>query len=93
MRVVHQFAPPMSALIASLPGVTSVEHMPTGDRWNLPVDADVLFVVQGEGKLKAVDGVPRPAGWPGATITRIGCSMRRGWPVLRARRRGRSPSM
>jgi len=67
MRVVHQFAPPMSALIASLPGVTSVEHMPTGDRWNLPVDADVLFVVQGEGKLKAVDGVPRPAGWPGAT--------------------------
>jgi phosphoglycerate dehydrogenase-like enzyme len=67
MRVVHQFAPPMSALIASLPGVTSVEHMPTGDRWNLPVDADVLFVVQGEGKLKAVAGVPRPAGWPGAT--------------------------
>lgn len=67
MRVVHQFAPPMSALIASLPGVTSVEHMPPGDRWHLPADADVLFVVQGEGKFKAVAGVPRPAGWPGAT--------------------------
>ena len=28
MRVVHQFAPAMSAMIASLPGVTSAEHIP-----------------------------------------------------------------
>lgn len=67
MRVVHQFAPPMSAMIASLPGVTSAEHMPLDRRWNLPVDADVLFVLHGEGDSRAHDeGLPRPVGWPGS---------------------------
>lgn len=66
MRVVHQFAPPMSAMIASLPGVTSAEHIPLDRRWDLPVDADVLFVLHGEGDSRAHDeGLPRPAGWPG----------------------------
>jgi phosphoglycerate dehydrogenase-like enzyme len=67
MRVVHQFAPPMSALIAGLPGVTSAEHIPLEDRWNLPVDADVVFVIHGEGDTRGVAGTPRPAGWPGKT--------------------------
>ncbi len=66
MRVVHQFAPPMSAMIAGLPGVTSAEHIPRETRWDLPVDADVLFVLHGEGDSRGVDGIPRPAGWPGA---------------------------
>ena len=67
MRVVHQFAPAMSAMIASLPGVTSAEHIPLDRRWDLPVDTDVLFVLHGEGDSRAHDeGLPRPAGWPGA---------------------------
>lgn len=65
MRIVHQFAPPMSALLASLPGVTSAEHLPQDQRWNLPIDADVLFVLHGEGESRSVKDVPRPAGWPG----------------------------
>ncbi len=67
MRVVHQFAPPMSGLIASLPGVTSAKHQPRERHWDLPVDADVLFILHGEGADRSVAGVPRPAGWPGAT--------------------------
>jgi phosphoglycerate dehydrogenase-like enzyme len=67
MRIVHQFAPPMSAMIAGLPGVTSADHIPMEDRWNLPVDADVVFVLHGEGDSRGVAGVPRPAGWPGTT--------------------------
>ncbi len=66
MRVVHQFAPPMSAMIAAQPGVTSAEHIPLESRWQLPVDADVLFVLHGEGDGRSVAGVPRPAGWPGS---------------------------
>lgn len=67
MRVVHQFAPPMSAMIASLPGVTSAEHIPLDRRWDLPTDTDVLFVLHGEGDSRAHDeGLPRPAGWPGS---------------------------
>ncbi len=65
MRVVHQFAPPMSAMIAAQPGVTSAEHIPLEQRWALPTDADVLFVLHGEGEGRSVVGVPRPAGWPG----------------------------
>ena len=66
MRVVHQFAPPMSALIASIPGVTSADHMPADTKWDLPTDADVLFVLHGEGDSRAHDeGLPRPTGWPG----------------------------
>ena len=66
MRVVHQFAPPMSAMIASVPGVTSADHMPLERRWDLPVDADVVFVLHGEGDNRDVGGIPRPAGWPQA---------------------------
>jgi phosphoglycerate dehydrogenase-like enzyme len=43
------------------------EHLPRERRWDLPVDADVLFVLHGEGDSRGVDGVPRPAGWPGVT--------------------------
>ena len=67
MRIVHQFAPAMSAMIAGLPGVTSAEHVPLENRWNLPVDADVLFVLHGEGDTRGVAGTPRPPGWPGTT--------------------------
>jgi phosphoglycerate dehydrogenase-like enzyme len=67
MRVVHHFAPAMSAMIASLPGVTSAEHIPRESRWNLPIDADVLFVLFGEADERGVEGLPRPAGWPGKT--------------------------
>ncbi|OYU15714.1 MAG: dihydrofolate reductase [Alphaproteobacteria bacterium PA4] len=66
MRVVHQFAPPMSAMLASLPGVTSAEHIPLDRRWQLPTDADVLFVLHGEHDDRNVAGTPRPAGWPGS---------------------------
>ena len=69
MRVVHQFAPPMSAMIASVPGVTSADHMPLERRWDLPVDADVVFVLHGEGDNRDVGGIPRPAGWPGSEGT------------------------
>jgi phosphoglycerate dehydrogenase-like enzyme len=67
MRIVHQFAPAMSAMIAGLPGVTSADHVPLENRWNLPIDADVLFVIHGEGDTRAVADAPRPAGWPGTT--------------------------
>ncbi|GGI83985.1 dihydrofolate reductase [Polymorphobacter multimanifer] len=70
MRIVHQFAPPMSAMIAGLPGVTEAVAMETlgRDRWDLPSDADVLFVLHSEEKGKGVPvaEVPRPAGWPGS---------------------------
>ncbi len=66
MRVVHQFAPPMSAMIAGLPGVTAAEHIPRESRWALPVDADVL-VVYGSGNAEADAAAPRPPGWPGTT--------------------------
>lgn len=65
MRIVHQFAPPMSAMLAGLPGITSATHVPLETRWDLPVDADVLFVLHGEGDKRDVSNVPRPAGWPG----------------------------
>jgi phosphoglycerate dehydrogenase-like enzyme len=65
MRIVHQFAPPMSAMLAGLPGITSAEHVPLETRWALPVDADVLFVLHGEGENRDVSNVPRPPGWPG----------------------------
>jgi len=66
MRVVHQFAPPMSGLLAALPGVTAADHVPADQRWALPVDADVLFVLHGEGEDRATAAdAPRPAGWPG----------------------------
>jgi phosphoglycerate dehydrogenase-like enzyme len=69
MRIVHQFAPPMSALLKGLPGVTeAVSITELGrDRWDLPADADVLFVLHGEekgGETRAA-AAPRPAGWPG----------------------------
>jgi phosphoglycerate dehydrogenase-like enzyme len=67
MRIVHQFAPPMSAMIVGLPGVTSADHIPQDKRWNLPVDADVVFVLHGEGDSRGVAGLPRPPGWPGTT--------------------------
>jgi phosphoglycerate dehydrogenase-like enzyme len=68
MRVAHQFAPPMSALMAGLPGITSAIHVPAEDRWALPTDVDVLFVLHGEGDhdgRAAVANAPRPPGWPG----------------------------
>lgn len=68
MRVVHQFAPAMSALLGGLPGVSEAVAMETlgRARWDLPVDADVLFVLHNEekGGALAIDA-PRPAGWPG----------------------------
>jgi hypothetical protein len=66
MRVAHQFAPPMSAMLAGLPGITSATHVPQDDRWALPTDVDVLFVLHGEGDDRArALSAPRPAGWPG----------------------------
>ncbi len=66
MRVVHQFAPPMSGLIKTIPGVTSAEHMPEDRRWDLPVDADVLFVLFSEADFAQAATLPRPPGWPGS---------------------------
>lgn len=65
MRIVHQFAPPMSGLLAGLPGVTEVDHQPAGRKWDLPIDADVLWVLHGEGDDRGVAGLPAPPGWPG----------------------------
>jgi phosphoglycerate dehydrogenase-like enzyme len=68
MRVVHQFASAMSGLLASLPGVSEAVAMETlgRARWDLPVDADVLFVLHDEdkGTVLAQDAA-RPEGWPG----------------------------
>ncbi len=67
MRVAHQFAPPMSQLLAGLPGITAATHVPAEDRWALPTDVDVLFVLHGEGDNRTdAANAPRPAGWPGA---------------------------
>ncbi len=66
MRVVHQFAPPMSAMLASLPGVTSAAHVPIERRWNLPADADIV-IAHGSGDFAADATAPRPTGWPGTT--------------------------
>jgi hypothetical protein len=104
MRIVHQFAPAMSAMIAGLPGVTSADHVPLENRWNLPIDADVLFVIHGEGDTRAVADAPRPAGWPGTTkLVQIasaglddyptGCSRRRWWPAHPVPIRFPSPNM
>jgi phosphoglycerate dehydrogenase-like enzyme len=65
MRIVHQFAPPMSAMLAGLPGITGASHVPQDNRWALPTDAEVLFVLHGEGANRDVSNVPRPPGWPG----------------------------
>jgi phosphoglycerate dehydrogenase-like enzyme len=66
MRIAHQFAPPMSALLEGLPGVTAASHIPQESRWALPTDVDVLFVLHGEGDDRNVaNHAPRPAGWPG----------------------------
>lgn len=66
MRVAHQFAPPMSAMLAGLPGITAAAHIPQEARWALPCDVDVLFVLHGEGDNRAEAArAPRPAGWPG----------------------------
>lgn len=67
MRVAHQFAPPMSALLAGLPGITHAAHIPQESRWALPTDVDVLFVLHGEGANRdEANHAPRPAGWPGS---------------------------
>lgn len=67
MRIAHQFAPPMSAMLAGLPGVSGAAHIPQDARWALPTDVDVLFVLHGEGEDRAAaHDAPRPAGWPGA---------------------------
>ena len=66
MRVVHQFAPPMSAMLAGLPGVTAAHHLPLDRRWELPADADVV-IVYGSGDAVADAAAPRPPGWPGTT--------------------------
>lgn len=68
MRVVHQFAPAMSALLGGLPGVSEAVAMETlgRSRWDLPVDADVLFVLHNEEKGGTpASATPRPEGWPG----------------------------
>ncbi|WP_353216215.1 NAD(P)-dependent oxidoreductase [Sandarakinorhabdus sp.] len=66
MRIAHQFAPPMSAMLAGLPGITAAAHIPQDDRWALPTDVDVLFVLHGEGEAHSqANDAPRPAGWPG----------------------------
>ena len=66
MRIAHQFAPPMSAMLAGLPGITSATHIPLERRWALPTDVDVLFVLHGEGEDRdAANHAPRPEGWPG----------------------------
>ena len=66
MRIAHQFAPPMSALLESLPGVTAATHIPQEARWALPTDVDVLFVLHGEGDDRdTANHAPRPDGWPG----------------------------
>jgi len=67
MRIAHQFAPPMSAMLAGLPGITEATHIPQESRWALPTDRDVLFVLHGQGADRdEANHAPRPAGWPGA---------------------------
>ena len=80
MRIAHQFAPPMSAMLAGLPGITAATHIPQEDRWALPTDVDVLFVLHGQGHDRdEANHAPRPAGWPGGWY---GCP---GWSAVRQR--------
>ncbi len=62
--VAHHLGPAAGRLLAGHPAVAEVRDIDLARRWDLPVDADVLFVLH-----SAVDPeahhVPPPPGWPG----------------------------
>ena len=62
--VAHHFAPATGALLAGHPAVGDTRAIDPGQRWNLPVDADVIFALHSATDPTA-HHVPRPDGWPG----------------------------
>jgi phosphoglycerate dehydrogenase-like enzyme len=84
MRLIHHLPAAMSGMIAAMPGITAVETLPHGDeRWALPPDADILFVLKEDGESGAARAAaaPRPKGWPGRVrLVQIASSGLDGYP-------------
>lgn len=67
LSIAHHFAPATGQLLGGHPAVGDIRAIDTSDRWNLPVDADVLFVLheQGDEHRDRDEACPPPPGWPG----------------------------
>lgn len=78
--VAHHFAPATGQLLAAHPAVGDVRALDLERRWDLPIDADILFVLHDGDDAHAVEA-PRPAGWPGQTkLVQIASSGIDGYP-------------
>lgn len=62
--VAHHLGPAASGLLAGHPAVAEARALDLDRRWDLPVDADVIFALHSATDPTA-HHVPRPAGWPG----------------------------
>lgn len=67
LTVAHHFAPATGALLGNHPLIGEIRAIDTTQRWNLPLDADVLFVLheQGGPHREHDENMPPPPGWPG----------------------------
>ncbi len=67
LTVAHHFAPATGQFLAAHPAVGDIRAIDTADRWNLPLDADVLFVLheQGGEHRERDENCVAPPGWPG----------------------------
>ncbi len=81
LTVAHHFAPATGQLLASHPLIGEIRTLDLSRRWDLPVDADVLFVLHDEDDEVAMHA-PRPAGWPGnVRLVQIASSGIDGYPA------------
>jgi len=62
--VAHHLGPAVSGILSAHPSVAEARAIDLSRRWDLPTDADVLFVLHSATEPEAHD-VPPPAGWPG----------------------------
>ncbi|QXQ05575.1 glyoxylate reductase (NADP(+)) [Sphingosinicellaceae bacterium] len=67
LTVAHHFAPATGQLLAAHPLVGEINAIDLSRRWNLPLDADVLFVLheQGDAHREEDENSAPPPGWPG----------------------------
>ncbi len=67
LTVAHHFAPATGQLLAAHPAVGDIRAIDTSQRWSLPTDADVLFVLheQGGDHRERDENCAAPPGWPG----------------------------
>lgn len=80
VRVAYFFPATTGKLLATIPGVASVQAIEAVDRWNLPTDVDVIFAPPDFGDL-GEHNAPRPPGWPGAVkFVQIASSGTDGYP-------------